>query len=240
MAHVTSTGVGLYAASELHVLHRDRMKRSAGEIGLVNAHGYGATGLIGLDPNFAPPVWRFCGAGRPAISADLGGTAAWANATSEARVNDAVAYMRAQTAAHATRVVLLGASMGAATVLNWARTHVSQVAAIALLIPALDLEDIRDNDRGGLAASMNSAYGGASAFDTAMATRNPFDAAATLSGIPIKAWYASDDPICRPERVTSFIAAAGPQASAVNMGAVGHDATQANSADVASFLLQHA
>ena len=114
----------------------------------------------------------------------------------------------------------------------------ASVAAIALITPVVDVDDIHDNNRNGYAAEIEARYGGLAAFDAALPTHNPVAFAGQLAGIPIKVWISSNDPVVIPATVDAF--AAGSGAAVASLGAVGHTAGALDGADVASFLLPHA
>jgi len=158
--------------------------------------------------------------GITSMAADMGGGDTFGNATADAAVSDAMTYIRAN-GANSNPVGLVGGSMGGCVSLNWARTHLADVACIALIIPAVNLEDIRANNRGGYATTIEAAHGGAAAWQTARPTRNPLEYASQLAGIPIAIWYSTDDPICVPAQMNAFAAAHG-NTVLNSMGAVGH------------------
>lgn len=155
----------------------------------------------------------------PAIATDLGAST-WGNDTVIASYGSTVTFLNSRTGARTDRVMLLGMSMGALTVLNWAVANISKVAAIGLLLPCVDLADIHDNNRGGFQAAVEGAYGGLSGYTAAEPTHNPANFTATLSSVPIRIWYSTDDPICVPSVVTAFGSAVG--ATMTSLGAVSH------------------
>jgi hypothetical protein len=112
--------------------------------------------------------------------------------------------------------------MGNLSAMAYARANPTQVAAIAGVIPALDLNDIHANNRGGAAAGVNTAYGGAYVQATHGPTHNPVTYAATLpASLPIAIWTASDDPLCVPATTTTFMTAR-PGTGNNSVGALGH------------------
>lgn len=173
-------------------------------------------------------------AGFPVLSSDFASSTHWGRDTAISAVDATLAaYGRADEP-----VVLLGISMGAQLALNWARQHPERVQAIALVTPAVDVEDIRANNRNGYAAEIAAAYTDNTGWQAARATHNPADYAAELTGVPIRAWYSTDDAVISAGTVTSFASAAG--GDTVSLGAVGHTAGSLDGQDVADFLLAHA
>jgi pimeloyl-ACP methyl ester carboxylesterase len=136
------------------------------------------------------------------------------------------------------KVFLAGASMGTLTTLNWARTHLDQVAAVALCVPAVNLADLHDRTALGWTTEIETAYGGHSAYLAALSTHNPAQFAADLAGLPIKLWYSPDDPIIDPAKVLAFAATVGAEVVA-NPTGTGHDVMAAPAADVTAWLSAH-
>lgn len=159
----------------------------------------------------------------------------------------------AEVATRTDQVFLLGISMGGASVLNWVRNwqntaagsgndfaNLSKVAAIGLILPALDMEDIVDNNRNaGVASSIVNGYSGyTGGWATQGPTANPANYAAGYSGVPIRIWYSTDDPICFEPSLTAFGAACG--ATMTSLGAVSHTDAGLDYADLAAWFAQYA
>jgi alpha-beta hydrolase superfamily lysophospholipase len=243
MQIVSTRGVGQYAPGEIHTIlyHRlDPLVQDA-KIGVVLAHGLLGNGNIDTSQDY---IEALIARRIPVIGTDLGGPINWGNEDCVARMNDTITYFNQIAGARTDRVVLLGASMGAASVLNWARNwqntaagsgndfaNLSLVAGVALWAPALDMEDIFDNDRGSLAATISTAYSGyTGGWATQAATANSANYAAGYLGSSIRIWYSTDDPICLESTITTFGAASG--ATLTSLGAVGHSV---NGMDVEDF-----
>jgi pimeloyl-ACP methyl ester carboxylesterase len=136
-------------------------------------------------------------------------------------------------AAKTDKCLLVGGSMGGLMAVNWAYRNPTKVAAVALIIPVLDLEDVYTNNRGGLASQITAAYGGAPDY----ATRSPIQLASGLAGIPTKVWYATDDPVTPNIATnTTFAGSVGVSASTRLMGAVGHTFSAVDADEVMTFL----
>jgi pimeloyl-ACP methyl ester carboxylesterase len=230
---VVEGGDGVYAAGERFYLLSSRLTPRDGTAkGVLFAHGSGGTFHTALGIPAIPEVAR---SGFVVLSGDLGGGVTYANNATMTRMDEAVAYLRSGNRASTGKLSLIGSSMGAANVLGWARTHISEVERIALLIPVVDVEDVRANNRGAEQAGIEAAWGGNAAWQAARPTRNPIEYAAALAGIPIKCWYATDDSIVMPSRVQAFADASGAKLS--SMGAVGHSAAAVPFGEVAEFLV---
>lgn len=233
----TAYGSGIYRASEAHVEFRPRIYTDNARYGVIHCHGY-ASPLGALTASYLT-TYRDIPAGltrvgAPSVSADLGGGTTWGNATSSSAMDDAFTYLQAAGGGKDGKCALVCGSMGAVVGMNWARQHLSSVVAIALLIPVVDVEDVRANNRGSYQASIETAYTDNATWQTARPTRNPTQYAASLAGIPIAAWYSTDDTIATSAAMTAFAAAHG-NTVLHSMGAIGHLST-ATGDEVASFL----
>lgn len=147
------------------------------------------------------------------------------------------------------KVVLVGWSAGALACLNYARTVPSEVAAIIIWNAAVDLEDMRANNRGSYATEIEARWTDNATWQAARPTNNPVEyAAADLAGIPILQQYASDDATVDDGSATNALAFAaeigattngatvgGAWRKLVNLGAVGHSGAP-DSDEIADFL----
>lgn len=251
MQIVSTRGVGQYAAGEIHTIAHHRLDPLTpnAKSGVVIAHGLLGNGNLTLTEEY---VKTLNDQQIPMIATDLGGPINWGNEDCVARMDDTISYFNSVAGAKSDNVMFLGASMGAASILNWVRNwqntaagsgndfaNVPKVAAIGLLAPALNMEDIYDNDRGGLAGSIDSAYSGyTGGWATQAATANSANYAANFSGIPIRIWYSTDDPICLASEMTAFAAASG--ATLTSVGAQGHAVTGMDNDDLAAWFAQYA
>ena len=207
-------------AVETHRGHFDSRYIAATRKGVIAMHGhlagpdnfYDATTTVEYEKRFN----AIAGAGIP-IAADNTG-ADCGNSATRTRITNLRTFAQTATTGlgfASGKVHLLGVSMGGTAVLNWAKNNLSLVQSIGLILPAVDIQDINTNNRGGLASAINTAYAGAPP-DADTPAKN----AASFVGIPMKIWYASDDPICLPGLTLTFASTAG--ATTVNLGAVGH------------------
>lgn len=238
----SSYGVARYVAAEGDVLAGPTTGYGhPGTVtGVVWCHGVGGNALYAKDLSKvgAWPLFHALAEKFMIVSADLGGDT-WGNATANTRVGQAITYLQAQ-GAKAGKVALVGLSMGAVVALNYAREFPGNVSCVAAIIPVVDIEDVRANNRSGLAASINAAHGGAYDQATMGATRNPVTFASTLN-LPVKIWNASDDTTALASRVAAFDAAA-PNCDVVSLGALGHTEAAiaaATPSDVISWLQAH-
>lgn len=138
----------------------------------------------------------------------------WGNSTIRTNMSTLRTNLQSGTFASG-KVHLLGFSAGGTACLNWAKANPTLVQSICLVIPAVDIQDIYDNNRSGFQASISAAYGGRPAD-----ADNPADNAASFVDFPIRIYYSTNDTICIASTITTFATATG--AELISMGAVGH------------------
>jgi pimeloyl-ACP methyl ester carboxylesterase len=176
LGHWSTSGVGAYVASERHVLIANRDYRADGtKRGVLYCPSHGNDATQAIAAHYVDDVLNAVAeAGFPVLSCDLGaGGTSWGNDTAISRFTSAKNYLQGTCGAKAGAVLVYGFSMGGLTALNWARQHPDKVAAAAFACPAVDLADIHDNNRGGYAAEIETAYGGAAGYAAAVAAHNP-------------------------------------------------------------------
>src|SRR5688500_1203954 len=139
-------GVGEYlisAPTERHVMwwHRLDPLTPGAKVGMIIAHGAGSTADYFVTDSISGLIApTHAGANQmPVIATEVGGVISWGNRTAQAAMDATLTYFNDMTGARTDKVILVGQSMGAATVLNWAFNNPTKVAAIALHIPAVDL-----------------------------------------------------------------------------------------------------
>lgn len=228
MALCTSRGVGQYVASEAHTLAYGTSYR----MNSTKRPVIFFTGGPGDDRDFItggtaqiPPV--LAEKGVPIISAAFGGGDQWGNDTSQTRIGQAWTYVKSALGTRTDKFVGIGVSKGATALLNYTRSHSANVAALVLIVPAVNVSDIHDNDRSGNAVHIENAYGGLAAWQAAAPTHDPALNTATHASqaIPTFILYGGSDTVCIPSVVTSFATAVG--ASVQSMGATDHLTTAA-------------
>lgn len=244
----SSYGLDAYHAGEAHVAVIPKGYRYDGTVrGVLFCHSRGGDATQGFLPTASTyaVIQAVARAGFPVLTTDLGGTDTWGNDTAIARLTEAKTYLQgAAWNAKAGTVLLLGQSMGALAMLNWARQNLASVAAAVGLVPVSDLNDVYANNRGGFAAGIDTAYGGSYVDSTQKALHNPayFATLGDLAGLNYQAHYGSSDTIVIPSTVTGLVSAIGGTASAVNVGAYDHSTTldHINTATLTAFLAAHA
>ncbi len=240
MSVVKARGTGDIAAGEPHQLLFSHRKRP-GEPAVIMCTGYGSdeTAMVtGLDPPFALSPVSDRLAEQTATLASFNGAKRWGNDSAITLIGQLWAWMKAKLQVDTRGVHLIGGSMGAAAACNWARQNLSAVRSLTLMIPCVDLEDIRVNDRGGLGASIVTAYGSAASWQAARATHNPTEYAGELAGVPVSLWPSDTDPICVPAAVSAF-ATQLPRAEIHSQGPVAHSLNGLNGNAIAEWIGAH-
>lgn len=164
------------------------------------------------------------------LTADLYATATFGNDPSMLASEDALDYAVASWSA-VEPIIVIGASMGAATALNIAKRWPARVRAVVGIIPATDIDYMHSNSAAPIPADIDASYpptGWSQA--TYGADHNPITFAATLDpDLPIKLWYAPDDTFI-PTSMPLAFQAARPQTELEELPAGGHtDASILNS-----------
>jgi hypothetical protein len=186
-----------------------------------------------VEDEYAPVTGALAAAGLPVISAEFGGGYAWGNDASIDRIGRLWRFGVEGLGARDDRLLGVGVSKGATALLNYARRRRGDVAAVAALIPALDLAAIHDRSED-MAAEIEAAYDGASGYAKAVDRYNPMAHAEAYRGLPICCWSSLDDPAIPFEEVREFARRA--KAELRPFGPAGHSIEGIDAEGVASFL----
>lgn len=218
---------------------------------IIWGHGAGGSSTsLYADPTIAV-VMNAVASRFPGVSHLLGGADTWGNDASIVKVTDSKTYAQGALGGKSGKVFLCGVSMGALTLLNWAKANPTLVAAFVGILPITNLVWIHDT--GGFKAATEAAYGtGAVASfvgNSTITAHDPIQTPASFAGFPMKLYYSNNDAIARPTDVTGFASAvngAGGNCTTVNMGnssqviGPGHGLENIDPNDVVSFLGQYA
>lgn len=203
----TDTSIGRAFAGERDVVVRSKDSKASYQ-GVLYAHGSeggdgGGTQWMGIATRW--PVMQAVGESCLMVCADLGGNQTWGNDTAISRMTSARAYLRGIPGVKQGRINILAQSMGATTALAWAAANPTLVGRIVLMIPVINLADIRANSSL-YRPYIDAAYGGAYNEATHGATHNPLTMAqlGKLAGVPIQMWYGIGDTLCKPEYAAQF------------------------------------
>ena len=234
-------GVGLYYSGEGHAISAPWNYKLGSHRACLFADGFSQQAVQSIGAGASNPptansaahiVQGIDKAGLGVMTGDLGNSQ-WGNATGISRMGSLHTYAKSRIY-NSNTVVLAGVSMGAANVLNWAKANPTYPAAIALFCPALDMQDIWDNDRANLKAWITAAYGG-----RPPDASNPADNAASFSSIPICIWYSSTDTVILPAIVEAFAAAVGSNVELRDLGTGGHDVSPVDGLEAGKWLKRY-
>lgn len=228
MGAFTSLSSGRFTSGRLDYYAGSRV--TIGRPGLLYGHGAGADaseagGAFGLSA--VPPLLQALAThgfvvGVPTI------TGLWGNANCRTYTSDAWTWVKNNRSASTANPVLLGISHGAPSLLNWHRVTQTCAAAV-LILPAIDMEDIRTNDTLSLRAEIDTAHG--VTYPTSLpAGVNPAQNTSNYTNLPQQIWYSSDDAVSN--NVTTYGSAVSAEMH--NLGALGHTNAAVAAVDIAS------
>lgn len=230
---VTSYGVNQAILGQAHCRAASRLFKGSAS-GLLYVPGNASTALTFIDD----PVYRreiaeaFTLAGIPVAS--LGTSNLWGNSTIQGRIGALKTYAQSNWGFASGPINVFAVSAGVPASLLWAKANPTLVNKLALVLPAVDMQDIHDNNRGGFAAAIEAAWGGAAPTDA----NNPADLTADLAAFDIAMWTSSDDFVCVPDVVDPFGVAVGAETH--SLGAVGHTLTGLDPQQVLDFFAANA
>lgn len=234
----SSFDIGNVVTGEQCIDFTPRFKYAAQMSGISFVHGAGSNADYCLSPLGNQAARTQVVASRfPGVAGDNGGPATWGNDTAITRLRSNLTRLGARSDVNTSNYALIGDSMGGIVSLNYAAQAAVKPKAIVLVIPVINPEDIRANNRSGYAASINAAYGGTYVEATQGATKNPYTmrAAAKLAGIPMLIFYGATDTLCLPTYVQQFAAADPTKRTLVSIP-TGHDFDTYNAVDHARIL----
>lgn len=251
-----SASIGKIAPGQKAILGTARWYQPGSRPLVVFGHGYLSDASFVQITN--RPEWDgLIASGFPCVATDLGGTATFGNATGVAAVAAAIAFAQGELSPKPGKVLLYGGSMSTLTLLNYANAHPSNVAAVAIVTPAPDLQYLHDIAPTGtqngfavaewlpnLAPDIEASAGGAAKLNSSYyaATSPVVYAPSSLAGIPIHFWTSPDDVVAGGPTVTApFISALAGSASETLLpiqGALGHSATGIDISQVITFFDQ--
>lgn len=215
MSYIATAATGRATAAIRDAVVQPRLRPYRNPVCYLHSSGTNGTEALGvLLTNIAAITRRLARAGF-VVGAPTA-TGLWGNSTAATRLTAMETYLRSEFAASGD-LVLIGSSHGAQWALSYAAAHPEDVAAVIGFIPVIDLAYVRDNNVGGLRASIDTAWG--VAHPTALpAGSDPATLTDELAEVPIQLWYASDDAVST--NIAAFASATGAEMH--NVGALGH------------------
>jgi pimeloyl-ACP methyl ester carboxylesterase len=214
-----SFSVGAATVGEKAAIWRPKNQPPAGLPGMINVHGYGGGAEAYLDQAFGNIPGVVAQRGIVNYAGDFGGISTWGNNSAVSTIGEAVDYLAASLGAVGP-IHMLGGSMGALNVLNYAKRFPADVASLTLIIPLVALDAFHDENRGGYATTVEAAYGGLAGYNADIANRDPSQWTSEVPDVPTRIYYSTNDPLCLPAEVLAFATAIG--AEPISLGAVGH------------------
>jgi len=207
-----STASGMVTVGEYGTTLLAKYPKPAGTMpGILYCHGNTGRSFEATNPEYVGVLGGLADLGYPILSGDWGGATACGNDTALARVTAGKAYLQGTMGAKAGKIILIGTSMGGLTAMAWAAANPALVSCLVGMLPVCDLTDVHTNNRSGLAAVVNAAYGGTYSEATYGATHNPLTMAVAgkLSALKMRLFYGSTDSIALPAKATALATAAG-------------------------------
>jgi pimeloyl-ACP methyl ester carboxylesterase len=164
---VLSYGTGDYRTGEAAVTGSSRSIATTSRRAVLYAHGAGGTAAGDETVPYISTLQQMAEHGYPVHAGDYGsstwkisgGVYNWGNSDHVAAIAAGGTWMGTLPGVKNDKVCLVGGSMGATGAMNYYKANPTKVAAIALIIPLLDLADLSSTDKGfvtnTLAPSMN-------------------------------------------------------------------------------------
>lgn len=173
-------------------------------------------------------------------SADFGGGSNWGNDEGHLSIPEALTFLNGKFGTSTTSYAMVMFSMGNLYGLNRIWRFPAQLKVGAMVIPAVNLQNIHDRNVLGMEASIDAAYTNHAGYLAGLATHSPALNASLVApvGSKIKCWRSSDDNVTFAAEVDAFCTAAG--ITRVDLGAVGHSTTGMNMMDLFEWIYQGA
>lgn len=232
-------GFGEYRADEAHVVWTGRLHQpSVPVVPALFIHGATAGGDQFMTRGWDDEALALADRGLVVMSADFGGQNTFGNGLVQDSIDDAIAWLADVYGTRTDKVAFYAASAGAPGALNWARQtgNPARVAALAAIVPAVDVDYLHDGDVGGLRDEIEGAYGGAGSYEAGRLLYDPALHHADYAPFAarLRAFYAPDDPLIPAGQVTAFTAGVG--CTAASIGNVGHNPQQADPQPIVDWL----
>lgn len=156
---------------------------------------------------------QFARAGYVILASDFGGPQTYGNDAALAGMEAGWTWLKNSGLCATDKVILAGGSMGSLSAHRFVFEHPTWVSGMNLWIPALDVEQARQNNPSGLRDLINTAWGLPAGSYTALdgttvpARGNVMTRAAEANGIPTHIWYSSADTVTPGDAVTRYVTA---------------------------------
>lgn len=152
-----------------------------------------------------PVISAIADAGYIVTSHDLGGHQTWGNDTAISRITSAYNYAQNYSGVVKGKVVLVAQSMGGLNSILWAARNPEKVACMVLLMPVIDLGEVRSTP-GGYQQLIDTALGVTYSDQAHGLARSPIimARAGVHPKVPCQLWYGTSDELCRPGKAIEY------------------------------------
>lgn len=212
--------IGAVTASFANIRYLGRLSTGIGGIPMIWCHqntaGQALTPWPTLrDGRFSDGARSLAHLGTPVMIDAQGGETMGNDAATGAGgyIDDCIAWAAATYGTRTDKVMLWADSAGGFNALNWAWRNAGKVLSIIMRAPATDMQSLYDRNPLGVAALMDTAYGGAPGFAAAVATHDPMQNTDLIRpfGHRIKIWYGLTDFLALPEEIEAFATLVGAE-----------------------------
>lgn len=196
--------------------------------GIIFGHSNGAE-PTDINSSTLPGLGKLCRFlarnGYPVFGTDGGGPSTYGNNTAITRLGQIRTFAQQPQNPltglgwRSGKVILLSTSMSGLSNLTFARQNPTLVQCVLAFLPAISLNDLYQNDRGGSRALIEAAYG--IVFPAAVPVENDPWQNQSATYPPVGFWYAGDDNLALPQFASGF----APASFSVNVGNFGHTDT---------------
>ena len=217
------SGISAYSTGENFVVYATVQAWSGGATKppLIYCHGAGGTALLSADNVTESLLLKELAKDYVVVSGDWGGDK-FGNDAAMTLMNNALSYIRTNWRASNVAPVVVGGSMGACTILNYALDNA--VTSVAAVIPLTDLNKAYTQNLLGLKSTIDAAYGGTYSPSVDGARNDPNTFASLISNtVPIALFVSTNDPYIPNSTAHQFIANR-PATKYKELGAAGHTA----------------
>lgn len=211
----TSWGEGRYGSgtNEVDVVFTSGVGPAKPPVIFCHQHGIDTRGLwyegsTQFFPTLYQHLWHSLAQDFTVVVADVGGGEAWGNVAARQTITDIRTMLANDFGIPvATKVGLVGVSMGGGLTFNYAKANASTVAFVANVLPLVNLQDLKGYSAA-YANEIDAAYGGAYSDTTHGPTSSPhiYQGGYPSSTVPTAVWSTLGDPVTKDIYTHPFLA----------------------------------
>ena len=213
------SATGRVAAGEMDTVFIPRVRQTLYGLILLHGMGYQYEFVDAAQPNSSRIASLIVNAGIPCIAGSFGGDI-MGNDQQLGYVETAWSVLQEKAGVNGQKVMLYGESMGGGVAARFAEAYPDMVAAFIGAIPAVDLVDVYTNNRGGLGATIGTAWG--TVYPNPLPSRadlaSDANTALIANKFPVRLYYSSGDTIVVPSAVQNFATKVGGTATQFSSG----------------------